>query len=156
MAVTDSRLKSGVLTLKAGTDTYQAACQTTNVRITPSVTNEDTVEVLCGDVIGGSAQADDSLNIEAIQDFTDSDGFVAFAWRHRGAEAEWTWKPNATAEEWSGKAIVKAVEVGGAVNEQLRTSAEWKITSITPPTGFGDGSIGGAKSTAKTVVPTTK
>ena len=148
MAVTDSRVKKGVLTLVSGTDTYSAECQVTNVRITPGTTSDDTVEVLCGDVVGGASAPEDSLNLESIQDFDDAAGFVAFSWRNRGKEATFTWKPNTAAGEWTGKVIVKAVEVGGEVGTQLRTSAEWKITSLTPPTGFGDGSIGGAKATA--------
>jgi len=143
MAVTDSRLKKGKLTLTSGADTFEAACQTTNVRITPGVTEGDNVEVLCGDVIAGGAKPDDKLNIEAIQDFTDPAGFVAFAWRNRGKTVDFSWQPpDDAATLWAGKSVVAAVEVGGAVGEQLRTSAEWKITDITPPTGFGDGSIG--------------
>ena len=43
MAVTESRLKSGTLTLKStvgAVTTYQAACQSTNVRIVPGVEND--------------------------------------------------------------------------------------------------------------------
>ena len=158
MAVTESRLKSGVLTLKTtggSASTYQAACQSTNVRIVPGVENdnEDSVEVLCGDTITGasSSKPADVLAVTAIQDFTDPAGFIAFTWAHRGETVEFTWKPNGTAAQtWAGTLTIdKPYEVGGEVNARLTADIEWPIVSLVPPTGFGTGYGSPSKGAAK-------
>ena len=132
MAVTESRVKTGTLTL----DTVAFATQVTNIRITPGNSAEDPIEVLSGDTLGGGSSNEDVLNITAIQDFADAAGFVAFAWANRGTIVPFTWKPSATAAEWTGSVEVQAIEVGGDVNTRLTSDAEWKITELTPPTGF--------------------
>lgn len=148
MTVTEARVKSGTLTLKAGTGgtavTYQAACQATNVRIVPGTenNNDQSIEVLCGDILSGASASKpaDTLNIGSIQDFTDPAGFQAFTWAHRGETVEFVWKPNATAGEWHGTAtIALPIEVGGDVNTRLTADVSWPIVSLTPPTGFGTG-----------------
>ena len=158
MTVIESRLKSGVLTLKTtggSASTYQAACQSTNVRIVPGVENdnEDSVEVLCGDTITGasSSKPADVLAVTAIQDFTDPAGFIAFTWAHRGETVEFTWKPNGTAAQtWAGTLTIdKPYEVGGEVNARLTADIEWPIVSLVPPTGFGTGYGSPSKGAAK-------
>ena len=148
MTITEARLKSGVLTLKAGAGpsatTYQAACQATNVRIVPGTDDNktDAVEVLCGDIASAASAAKpaDTLNVSSIQDFTDPAGFQAFTWAHRGEDVEFTWKPSATSGEWHGKVTISVpIEVGGEVNQRLTADVAWPIVSLTPPTGFGTG-----------------
>lgn len=144
MAVTDSRVRNGKLTLTAGADTVEAACQAKNVRIDADIDGgDDRIEVLCGDVMTGSASPRDTLHIESIQDFTDPAGVQAFLWRNRGQVADFTWQPTAdTNEVWSGKVTVVAPSVGGDVNTQLDYSLDLPIVSHTKLfTGFGDGQI---------------
>jgi hypothetical protein len=143
MAITDSRLKSGSLTLTVGQDSISAACQAKNVSINPDQDGgDDRIEVLCGDVSGGSATAKDTLHIESIQDFTDPAGVQAWLWRNRGRTAEFSWAPDATTTPWTGKVTVIAPTVGGDVNKQLDYSIDLPILEHTQPfDGFGTGQI---------------
>jgi len=147
-----------VLTLKttgAAASTYAAACQSTNVRIVPGTenNNEDSVEVLCGDLLTGasSSKPADVLAVTAIQDFTDPSGFIAYTWAHRGETVDFEWKPNGTAAQvWAGKLTIdKPYEVGGEVNSRLTADIEWPIVSLVPPTGFGTGYGSPSKGAAK-------
>ena len=144
MTVTDSRVRTGKLSLSVGSDTVEAACQSKNVRIDADIDGgDDRIEVLCGDVVTGSATARDTLHIESIQDFTDSAGVQAFLWRNRGQVADFTWQPTSDAgQTWSGKFTVLAPSVGGDVNAQLDYSIDLPIVSHTKLfTGFGSGAI---------------
>lgn len=146
VTITDSRVRTGKLTLSAGGDTVEAACQAKNVRIDADVDGgDDRIEVLCGDVVTGSASPRDTLHVESIQDFTDAAGVQAFLWRNRGAVADFTWQPTSNAAEvWSGKVTVLAPSVGGDIGAQLDYSLDLPIVSHTKLfTGFGDGSMHG-------------
>lgn len=141
--ITDSRLKAGTLTLSVGADIIQVACQTKNVSIDPDQDGgDDRIEVLCGDVTGGSATAKDTLHIEAIQDFTEPAAVQAFLWRNRGRVAQFDWKASTTGPQWTGKVTVIAPQVGGDVNSQLDYSLDLPIIEHTSPfDGFGTGQI---------------
>lgn len=143
MTVTDSRLKSGSLSLSVGHDTVLVSCQAKNVYVDPDQDGgDDRIEVLCGDVLGGSATAKDVLHIENIQDFTDPAGVQAFLWRNRGRAATFSWAPDKTTAAWTGKVTVIAPQVGGDVNKQLDYSIELPIMEHTKPfDGFGTGQI---------------
>lgn len=143
MAITDSRLKQGSLTLKVGQDTITASCQARNVEIQAGVTDGgDRIEVLCGDVAGGSSTADDVLHIDSIQDFTDPKGVQAFLWRNRGRTAEFSWAPDKTTQPWTGRVTVMAPNVGGDVNKQLEYGLDLPVLEhIKPFSGFGTGQI---------------
>lgn len=130
MAITESKLKSGVLTFDpdgAGAGApVDFSCQPTNVRISPKHDEDgDTVETLCGDVLGAEETRTDSLLITAIQDFDDPDGFQSFSWDHDREAIPFSWKPSATSPTYTGTVKVRALEVGGDVNKRLTVDAEW-------------------------------
>lgn len=130
MTITESKLKTGTLKFTiapAAAVTFE--CQATNVRITPAYDSSgDAVETLCGDTLAEDETRTDALNITAIQDFTDPDGFVAWSWDNDLATAVVEWKPvGADGPTYAGSVKVKAVEVGGDVNKRLTTDAEWSF-----------------------------
>lgn len=141
--ITDSRLKQGTLSLSVGADTISVACQAKNVSIDPDQDGgDDRIEVLCGDVTGGSATAKDTLHIESIQDFSEPAGVQAFLWRNRGRTATFDWSASKTGPQWTGKVTVIAPQVGGDVNAQLDYSLDLPIVEHTSPfDGFGTGQI---------------
>ena len=133
MPIIESRLKGGTLTL----DALPFATQATNVTLSPD-TDEvgDPVEVLSGDTVTPEDETTWSLNIEAIQDFDDPDGFVMFAFDNANELVPYSWKPNATGGTFTGTVRVRPVEIGGDVSVRLSTSAEWPCTAkptYTPP-----------------------
>jgi len=148
VAVVDSRVRKGSLTI--GGEVF--SCQPTNVNIAPdhSGTTEDPVEVLCGDTISdtGSQTLTATLNITAIQDFTNADGFVGYAWAQDGTEQDFTWEPTEDpTDAWSGKTTVQAVTMGGDVATRLTSEAAWPITELIMPTKLGGKTVIGSTGT---------
>lgn len=127
MPITESRLKSGTLTL----DAVAFATQATNVRLTPDTDAVgDPLEVLSGDTITAEDETSWSLVIEAVQDFDASAlaSFVHFCFDNAGEIVPYSWKPNADSPTYSGSIRVRPVEIGGDVNARLTTSAEFPCT----------------------------
>lgn len=143
MAVVDSRVRGGVLKFTAtGSATAKDfSCQATSVAVVPGVNEEDAKEVLCGDKVGGGSTTDDRLQFTVISDHASADGLIAFSWLHRGETVHFEFAPDHGGKSWSGSVIDQALTVGGAVGEQLLIEGDWKITAVTPPTGYGDGQI---------------
>lgn len=131
MAITESKLKAGTLTL----DSEAFACQAINVRLTPNhdtnTTTDDVIETLCGDTTTPTTDVTItttwSLNIEAIQDFTNADGFVRFCLDNNQEVVAFSWKPNTAGPTFSGNCRILAVEMGGEVNRRITTSAEFPV-----------------------------
>lgn len=129
MAIVESKLKSGVLTFGPEEKLLlTASCQATAVTLEPDFEDTgDAVETLCGDALTASQTTMWSLNFTGIQDWTDPEGFVNFAFDHDGETVEFTWTPNASGPTWTGKCTVKAVVIGGDVDSRLTTDAEWPV-----------------------------
>lgn len=125
MTVRTSKLKNGTLTLGDDTESFSAECQATNVRLVPEYETEDGVETLCGDREPDTLTETWTLEIEAIQDFTDPAGFQAWTWEHAGQVVPYSWKPNATGPTFSGTVQVYALAVGGEVGARLTESTSW-------------------------------
>lgn len=132
MTIIDSRVRDGILTL----DGVSYATQATNVRITPSHEEQGArLEVLDGSEIMPALRRRNTLALEAIQDFDDAAGLIAFSWTTDTTEQTFSWTPGPTAPTYSGSVQVLAIEVGGAVGERLTTTAEWEVVgdvTVTP------------------------
>lgn len=126
MATTDSRLKTGLLTL----DALTFAGQSTSVTLTPPKAKASgSDEVLDGTVLGDDTSADPwVLAIEAIQDFTNAAGLQKFLFDNEGDTVPYSWKPNATGPTFSGSVVVVAAEIGGSVASRLKTKVEMSCT----------------------------
>lgn len=138
MAVTDSRVRKGSLIV----DGQIFSCQPTNVNITPEHTggDEETLEVLCGDTVTDAASATltATLNMVAIQDFTNPAGLIAFAWSNDGLEKDFSWQPTEDPlDTWTGRTVVQALTAGGDVAARLTTDAAWPINYLKLPEKLG-------------------
>jgi hypothetical protein len=144
MPTTESKVRKGLLQLEGATPATweEFSCQPTNVSIVPDTTTNqgDELEVLCGDKLT-SADSDTrsaTLNIEAVQDFTNATGFQAYSWMHDGEKRRFRWSPTSdVADQWEGTISVRATEVGGEVGTRLTTSVDWTINALKLPTKFG-------------------
>lgn len=133
MPITESRLKTGTLTLNA----LPFATQATNVKLSPKTDETgDSLETLSGDQILPDDETTWSLLIEAVQDFDDSAGFVAFTLANAGDVVPFVWTPNAnaTSVSYAGTCKIRPVEIGGDVNARLTTSAEFPVQGDPIPT----------------------
>ena len=154
MAVVQSKVRQGLLQLQGdAVNTWETfSCQPTSVAITPTNTEgtagED-IEVLCGDKISGDAASDErgaTLDITAIQDFTDANGLIAYSWKHDGETRLFRWRStDQTDDLWEGTVRVRAIQVGGEVGQRLDATASWTITALKLPTRFGGGMWFGAQ-----------
>lgn len=155
MTVYVSKVKQGVLIFTpTDGDAVDFSCQVTSATVTPSdagTSSSDSEYVLCGDKIpdetGASSDNPDTLDFETVSDHNLATLTVAFSWANRGEVVQWRFIPDTTPgegggaaqQEWSGTAIVKAMSMGGQVDERISVSSSWDILSLTPPNGFGGG-----------------
>lgn len=145
MAV-QSRVRRGILRLEdmSAPGTFvDFSCVPTAVSIEPGSSEAgDSVEVLCGDTVADvSAAKTATLNITALQDFTDGTGLQAYSWKNDGSTVRFEWLPNGEADQtqsmWRGTVRVSALTLGGEVGARLDTSATWPIQSLQMPAAFG-------------------
>ena len=155
MANVSSIVRAGKLTFTAPSGSggvasapIDFACQATSVAIVPNVDESDATEVLCpgpsgnGLKVGGSSTTNDTLDFTVIADWSSVNGLVAFSWAHRGQTVGFEVDFDNTGNtKWSGQCVMQALEVGGTVGEQVEVSGSLNITNLTPPSGFGTGSI---------------
>ncbi len=123
MPITDSRNKNGVLTL----DDNPFEVQATSVALTPSTDEEgDAVETLARDTLTADDVTTWTLDITAIQDFADPEGFVEFCRATAGQIVDYSWKPtSATVPVYSGTVKIRPAVIGGAVNERLTSEVSF-------------------------------
>jgi hypothetical protein len=136
MSVVDSRLGPGTLTL--GTLTG-AGCQMSNVRLVPSLEEEDGTPTLCDPKPAPLMTTTWSLQGTAVQDWESADGFVEFCRENDGTVVTFEWVPSTgKAITYSGSVQVRAVEFGGDVDRQNTTDFEFPVVGdITRTEGGG-------------------
>ena len=143
MTTVQSKQALGKLTLTEGTDTVEVGCQAKSVAITPTDGGDATTfDLLCGNTLSEDGTEDGgTLDLTGIQDFSNSQGFQAFAWQHHGKTVDFTWQPTSdTAAIFAGTVKIKRIAIGGEMNKRLETTAQWVISTLaTVPTGFGSG-----------------
>ena len=96
MAIVESRVKDGVLSLGTDPDDIDFSCQVTNARINTSYTDDgDSLETLCGDTIPPGRKLDSrSLAGTFVQDWTAATSITDFVWDHELEEMAFTYTPN--------------------------------------------------------------
>lgn len=131
MAIEESRLKGGTLTL----DALPFAKQASSVKLVPSTDSEgERIETLDESTIEPDERTTWELEIGAVQDFDDEAGFVEFARLNAGEVVPFVWEPNATGPSYAGTVKVRPVEIGGDVNTRLATTATWPVIGDPEPT----------------------
>jgi len=142
MAITESRLKDGTLTLGTTPTTLDFSCQVTNARVNSSYDDDgDAVETLCGDQIAaGRKLGGRSLAGTFIQDWTAdaATSITEFCYDHDLEEMAFEYMPNAAGPTLTGtvRIEVPAETYGGDVNTRLTSDFEWTMTNTlvrTPP-----------------------
>lgn len=131
MAITESRLKDGVLSL--GATPLDFSCQVTNARITSTYDDDgDAIETLCGDQIpAGRKLSGRGLAGTFVQDWTDAAGITEYCFDNDLAEVAFTYTPNVAGPTLSGtlRIEVPAETYGGDVNTRITSDFEWALTA---------------------------
>lgn len=124
----ESKAWKGSLTIGGTFFGHQASA----VRIRPAHSSSgDPLYILCGNALSPDTVRTDTLVVNAVQDFDDPDGFVAYSWEHDGEDVEVVWRPNDVTGSvtYTGTVTIRAIEVGGDARTRLTTSAEWTSSS---------------------------
>lgn len=122
----DSRLGPG--TLKLGTPLVDYGAQIANVRLEPSQDSEDGTPTLGEPDPLPEVTESWVLTGEAVQDFTEPDGFVNWCADNALTEQAFEFTPD-TAEgtKWTGTVLVTSVPIGGDVAAQNRAEFEFAV-----------------------------
>jgi hypothetical protein len=130
MAIVESRLKDGLLTLGATPEDF--SCQITNCRINSTYDDDgDAVETLCGDSIPpGRKLGGRALAGTVIQDWDAATGsFIDYCWDNDLAVVAFSFTPNAAGPVLSGdcRIEVPGETYGGDVNVRITSDFEFGI-----------------------------
>ena len=120
----DSR--QGIGTLSFGTFA-DAAVQCSEVKITPDAAEETGTATLANPTPAPDYKRTQKISGKFVQDFESSSGIVEYLWAHDGTEVAFTWEPKTGGVSYSGMVQLRAVEIGGAIAEQLSTEFEFPI-----------------------------
>lgn len=152
MAVVESKLRKGSLTLGTAPG-VEYACQATNVRIVPTFNEEgDNVETLCGDTLAPSTTTTWALQGTHIQDWDAAGGvsIIQYSWEHNLETVPFTWKPNETTTSITGEVQVRALDLGGDVNKRITSDFDWPISGEPTATFVAMATAGAGSSTSST------
>jgi len=142
MAINESRLKNGTLTLGPTATGTDVSCQITNVRITSAYSDDgDPVTTLCGDTKPSPRKLDGhKLEGTIIQDFNEDAGVVAFMWDNDLEVVPYEFVPNdqgAPTITGSLQIEIAAETYGGDVGARLTSDFVWNLQekpTFTPAT----------------------
>lgn len=141
MAITESRLKDGTLTLGTAPGDIDFSCQVINARVNTSYEDDGSAqETLCGDLIApGRKLSARSLAGTFIQDWTATESIIDYCYLNELADVTFTYSPNgATGVVLTGtvRVEVPSETYGGDVNTRVTSDFEWQMTTPlvrTPP-----------------------
>jgi hypothetical protein len=134
MAIEESRLKDGTLTLGTTPTDLDFSCQVTNARVNSSYDDDgDAQETLCGDLIApGRKVSGRSLAGTFIQDWMDPLGVTEYLYLHDLEVVAFEYAPAGAAGPTLAGSLrleVPGETYGGDVNARITSDFEWQITS---------------------------
>lgn len=127
MAVKAHRLGPGTLHFgDTGTPT-EFSSQTTNMRLSPSVNEEDPIPVLSGEEVDGDDSVDWVVAGSLLQSF-DKAGLIHWCYENRLQKVPFEFVPSNEESDygWRGVAKIVPLEVGGDVKTKNTTDFEFK------------------------------
>ena len=127
MAVTINKLGPGTLKLGSGTPT-EFGVQVSSCALVPAVREEDGIPTLGDPEPVATMDTTWTLKGEAVSDWAEANGLVAYCFDHAGTLVDFEFTPNtAKGAKWTGNVQVQAVEIGGKVSEQSIVSASFPV-----------------------------
>jgi hypothetical protein len=115
MVAKSTRLGPGTLTLTPVTPgvPFDASCQLENAVISWDKDADDSITVLCGDVVAGAVRYTATLSGTLLQDLEDEAGLVAFTWENKGQTVAFEFTPNTVAgASVTGDLTIDPLDVG--------------------------------------------
>jgi hypothetical protein len=126
MPAVDNRLGPGTLTL--GTPGVDHSFQVSAIALTPSVDSVDGTPTLAVPDPAPETNTSYSLDGSAIQDYAAAAGLQRYCYDNDGDLIDFIWVTNTgvgAGATLTGKCVVRAFTMGGAVAEQVTTDFSW-------------------------------
>lgn len=121
MSIIADRLGPGTLTF--GQTPGDFSMQVTSCQLTPDTAEDDVTPTLGDPEPVPGITTTWTLEGEAVQDWAESNGFVAYCMDNSGSTVAFEFIPNsAKSVKFTGQVQIRAVALGGAVAENLTTS----------------------------------
>jgi hypothetical protein len=144
MAIVESKLSNGTLSLGPTATKLDFSCQITNARVTTSYEDDgDPLTTLCGDNLpAGRKMTGQKLEGTFVQDFDEPDGIIGYLWDNNLAVVDFEFIPNdvTTGATLTGQVMLEipAETYGGDVKTRLTSDFAWNIQgAVTRSYGAG-------------------
>lgn len=141
MTISAHKLGPGSLNIGETGTLQEFAAQCTQVKVTPSVNEEDSVPVLSGEELDGDDTIDYELSGTLFQSY-DKEGIIYWSHTNRLKVLPFTFIPSTGDSEFSVKGMCKIVplEIGGEVKKRNTSDFTFKVIGeVTLP----DAPVGG-------------
>jgi len=140
MAVLESKLKNGTLSLGPTATALDVSCQVTNVRIGSAYSDDGSaVTVLCGETVPAPRKSDGhKLEGTLIQEFS-ATGWVQYVWDNDLATVAFEYVPNDyDAPTITGSVVIEipAETYGGDAGPRLTSDFSWSMPTKPTFTAF--------------------
>lgn len=127
MAVTINKLGPGTLKLGSGTPT-EFGVQVSSCALVPAVREEDGIPTLGDPEPVATMDTTWTLKGEAVSDWAEANGLVAYCFDHAGTLVDFEFTPNTTlGVKFTGSCQVRALEIGGEVGAVLKAGFELPV-----------------------------
>jgi len=131
-AVTPITIGPGLFTIGADTDLTNFSHQCTSLKVVPSVTKGDPINVLSGGQAPGDRSETFAIEGTLLQDFGRDNSTTRWLFDHRGEDHVFSYFPNnANGGEITGLLTVEAIDIGGEV--KTKPTSDFTFTLIGPP-----------------------
>lgn len=133
MAIKQTKIGPGTLTIGAELDLTNFESQARAVRLVPSVDTEDPFYVLSGEQAEGDRTESWALSGTFVQDFGQAESSTEWLFEHRGERHPFTFIPStATGRQVTGELVVEAIEIGG--DAMTKPTSDFEFVVIGEPT----------------------
>jgi hypothetical protein len=128
MPVSAHRLGPGSLKFGTTGTAQEFAAQCTNVKLSPSLNEEDPIDVLNGEALDGDDTITYTLGGTLLQSYEKA-GLLHWAFTNALAVLDFDFVPNNVESDygWKGKAKIVPLEVGGDVKKRNTSDFEFKV-----------------------------
>lgn len=138
MAIKSNKLGAGTLKFGEVGDEEEFASQVTAVKLSPTINEDDDINVLSGETLDGDETEEWTLNGTFLQDYSGLTSLIVWCKENSGVTMPFTFTPTTTAGlTVIGEVKIRPVELGGDVKTRNTTDFEFKgvgdyVYSATP------------------------
>lgn len=128
MAIKQTKIGPGTLTIGADTELMAFQSQARSVVLEPEVDTDDPFYVLSGEMAEGDRSETWKLTGTFIQDFGQTESSTEWLFEHRGERMPFVFVPNTAAgRQVSGELVVEAIAIGGDANTKPTSDFEFSV-----------------------------